>query len=36
MMELRPIVTRDGEVIGGNMRLRAILALGMKTIPLRG
>lgn len=34
MMELRPIVIDDdGTVLGGNMRLRAIKALGMKDIP---
>jgi len=34
MMELRPIVVDDtGMILGGNMRLKAIQHLGMKTIP---
>lgn len=34
MMELRPIVVDENNVVlGGNMRLRAITELGMKTIP---
>src|SRR5690606_12564156 len=34
MMELRPIVVDESNVVlGGNMRLRAIKALGMKEIP---
>ena len=34
MMPLRPIVYDEtGTVLGGNMRLRAIKALGMKEIP---
>ena len=34
MMELRPIITdKDGVVIGGTMRLRACLKLGMTSVP---
>lgn len=34
MMELRPIViAKDGTVLGGNMRLKALEALGYKDIP---
>lgn len=33
MMRLRPIVVKDGVIIGGNMRYKALTALGMKEIP---
>jgi len=34
MMELRPIVVdKDGMILGGNMRYKAIKELGMKEIP---
>lgn len=33
MMKLRPIVYKDGVIIGGNMRYRAIQKLGMDDIP---
>ena len=33
MMTLRPMVVSNGHVIGGNMRLKAIIDLGIKEVP---
>lgn len=33
MMSLRPIIVSNGFVIGGNMRLKAIIDLGIKEVP---
>ncbi len=34
MLELRPLVVREGIVLGGNMRLEALSQLGFKKVPV--